>query len=283
VEIRHREREVSIEPGAQEAEGRQKLAEQKAGKGKAGKQRGRRAKNGAAARLVESDLLAKISLELRAPLNSIIGFAELMKDKRLGEIDNPHYESYIRDIHDSGKLTLSLIEDLLVIARARAGTLALDVAPVDLGELAAQAVAANQALAQERRVFLRLAPCNGVPPVLAERESLARAVNILLAGALRASPPGGQVIISLRRKRSGALRLRVHDNGEPLSGKELARALDPFAYSETTPIARSGNGLALPLAKALAQANGAKFKLKSSHRKGTRADLIFPADRLVPS
>lgn len=230
-----------------------------------------------------SDFLAKVSHEVRTPLNSIIGFAEMMKEERLGAIENSRYQGYIRDIYNSGHHALSLINDLLDISKSDAGRLELNFTSVDLSQVIADAVREKQELAQDERVILRTSICDGVAPVMADRQTIDQILLNLLSNAIRFSPPGGQVIISLRKKRSGSIRLRVCDSGSGMSEDDIAQAMNPFQQIDTSPRKQIGTGLGLPLTKALAKANHAKFKLKSCPGEGTRIDLIFPADRRGPS
>src|SRR5690606_31942160 len=81
------------------------------------------------------DFLAKVSHEVRTPLNSIIAFAELMLQERLGPIGSPRYKGYIEDIHQSGLYALSLLNDLLDISKIEAGKFELDFTAVDLADL----------------------------------------------------------------------------------------------------------------------------------------------------
>ncbi len=83
----------------------------------------------------KSEFLARISHELRTPLNAIMGFSEVMRLARFGEIENEKYRGYVNDIHASGSHLLSLINDLLDIAKVEAGKLELNFTAVNLGEV----------------------------------------------------------------------------------------------------------------------------------------------------
>jgi len=280
---------TQVKTGAGEMQARVKII-QDAGPAEDRKQKkkhqGRQKKKAlAAARSVpfRSDFLAKVSHEVRTPLNSIIGFAEMMKEERLGAIENSRYQGYIRDIYNSGQHALSLINDLLYITKSDAGGLDLNFTSVDLSQVIADAVLEKQELAQDGRVFLRTSICDGVTPVMADRQTIEQILLNLLSNAIRFSPPGGQVIISLQKKTSGAIRLRVCDTGNGMSKDDIAQAMNPFQQNDTSPRKQIGTGLGLPLTKALVKANHAKFKLKSCPGEGTRIDLTFPAGRRAPS
>jgi signal transduction histidine kinase len=231
--------------------------------------------------LNKTDFLAKVSHEVRTPLNSIIGFAELMKEEQLGPIGNDRYRGYIRDIHESGLYALSLVNDLLDISKIEAGEFELNFTAVNLEEVADESVHSMQPQAQRQRVLLRTAFADDLPDVLADRRSIKQIVLNLLSNAIKFTKPGGQVIISTQRTASGGVRLRVRDTGIGMSDGEISVALKPFQQVDTSPRNQTGTGLGLPLTKALVVANRAKFKLRSISDSGTRIDVTFPQSRVA--
>ncbi len=231
--------------------------------------------------LSKSDFLAKVSHEVRTPLNSIIGFAELMKEEQLGPIGNDRYRGYIRDIHESGLYALSLVNDLLDISKIEAGEFELNFTAVDLEEVVGESVHSMQPQAQRQRVLLRTTFADDLPGVLADRRSIRQIILNLLSNAIKFTKPGGQVIISTQRNSSGGVRLRVRDSGIGMSEGEISVALKPFQQVDTSPRNQLGTGLGLPLTKALVEANRAKFKLRSTSDSGTRIDVTFPQHRVA--
>lgn len=229
----------------------------------------------------EADFLARVSHDIRTPLNSIIGFAQLMRAEQAGPLGNERYRVYAGDIVESGEHALRLIDDLLIISRIEAGCFDLNFVSVDLNELVGERVSAAHAEAQKGRVFLRASLCDALPEVLADRPTLDRIVLTLLTNAVACSQPGGQAIAETRVKASGAIQLRVQDSGGGMTEAEIEQALQPLVQRDTVPHPRFGNGLALPLTRALAKANRAKFRLESEPGRGTRIAITFPARRMV--
>lgn len=227
------------------------------------------------------DFLAKVSHEVRTPLNSILGFTELMLEERLGAIGNPRYRGYVEDIHQSGLYALSLLNDLLDISKMEAGKFELDFTAVELPELVEICVSSLQPLARRERILLRTSLAMGLPAVLADRRRLKQILLNLLSNAIKFTNAGGQVIVSARLMDDGALRLRVHDTGVGMTKDEIAFAMQPFHQLDTAPRKQTGTGLGLPVTKALVDANRAKLLLVSERGAGTSADVIFQADRLV--
>jgi signal transduction histidine kinase len=234
------------------------------------------AANAASRRL---EFLAKVSHEVRTPLNSIIGFAELMLGERLGPIGNQRYKGYVEDIHQSGLYALSLLNDLLDISKIEAGKFELNFTAVDVPELVEDCVASLQPLAKRARIVLRTSLAHDLPAVVADPRRLKQILLNLLTNAIKFTKEGGQVIVSGSIIES-ELRLRISDNGVGMTKDEITFAMQPFNQLDTAPRKQSGTGLGLPVTKALVDANRARLVLTSEPGVGTLADVIFPADRL---
>ena len=228
------------------------------------------------------DFLAKVSHEVRTPLNSVIGFAELMLQERFGPIGNARYKGYAEDIHQSGLYALSLLNDLLDISKIEAGKFELDFTAVDVGEVIEACVASLQPLAKRTRIVLRTSIAPDLPLVVADPRRLKQILLNLLTNAIKFTKEGGQVIVSGTLVRD-ELRVRVRDSGVGMSKDDIAYAMQPFHQLDTTPRRQSGTGLGLPLTKALADANRARLELTSEPGVGTSADVIFSAERLFSS
>jgi signal transduction histidine kinase len=227
------------------------------------------------------DFLAKVSHEVRTPLNSILGFTELMLQERLGPIGNARYRGYVEDIHQSGLYALSLLNDLLDISKIEAGKFELDFTAVELPDLVHECVASLQPLAKRERILLRTSFAANLPSVIADPRRLKQIVLNLLSNAIKFTAIGGQVIVSGSLIEGGQLRLRVRDNGVGMTKDEIALAMQPFHQLDTAPRNQTGTGLGLPLTKALVDANRARFELTSARGVGTSADVVFPPERLV--
>ena len=228
------------------------------------------------------DFLAKVSHEVRTPLNSILGFTELMLQERFGPIGNTRYTGYIEDIHQSGLYALSLLNDLLDISKIEAGKFELDFTAVEVPELVEDCVNSLQPLAKRSRIVLRTSLAEKLPCIVADPRRLKQILLNLLTNAIKFTKEGGQVIVS-GTMADGELRLRVGDNGVGMTKDEIAFAMQPFHQLDTAPRKQSGTGLGLPVTKALVDANRAQLVLTSEPGVGTSADVIFPAERLFTS
>src|SRR5262249_8116176 len=116
----------------------------------------------------KSDFLAKVSHEVRNPLNAIIGFSEVMMEERFGPIGNDRYRQYLKDIHASGEHIMSLVNDLLDLSKIESGRLELAFAGVALNELVEQCVALMQPQANREGVIVRTSLAARLPEVTAD-------------------------------------------------------------------------------------------------------------------
>ncbi len=229
----------------------------------------------------KSEFLARISHELRTPLNAIMGFSDVMRLERFGEIDNEKYKGYVNDIHASGGHLLSLINDLLDLSKVEAGKLELNFTSVNLGDASDHAIRMIQEPATAARVVLRKAFPANLPNVVADLRSMRQILLNLLSNAVKFTDPGGQVIISAQMLAGGELVLRVKDTGIGMTADQLKGAMEPFQRVETHGREAPGTGLGLPLTKALAEANRTNFAISSEPRKGTLVEITFPTPRVL--
>lgn len=230
----------------------------------------------------KSDFLAKISHEIRTPLNAIIGFSEVMMQERFGPVGNDRYKQYLKDIHASGEHLVALLNDLLDLSKIEAGKLELNFAKVDLNELTQETVAMMQPQATRERIIIRTSLPNDLPQVTADARSIRQIVLNLLSNSIKFTGPGGQVIVSTARSDDGDVVLRVRDTGVGMSEQDLLVALEPFRQLATSSRwGSSGTGLGLPLTKALAEANRARFRIQSTINTGTLVEVAFPGTQLA--
>ncbi len=239
-----------------------------------------RAEENAAA--VKADFIARVSHEIRTPLNSIIGFAEVLMAERFGPIGNERYRDYLKDMHAAGTHLVSMLNDLVDLSKIETGRLDLTFTAVDLNDLIGQCVAVTQPQANRARIIIRSALTPGLPDVTANARTMRQIVLNLLGNAIKLTGPGGQVIVSTAMAGAGEVLMRVRDTGAGMKEADVETVLDPFHKNTTSADWGSGGaGLALPLTKALAEANHARFSMQSAPNAGTLIELAFPSSRLA--
>ncbi|MDO9414334.1 MAG: histidine kinase dimerization/phospho-acceptor domain-containing protein [Pseudolabrys sp.] len=230
----------------------------------------------------KSEFLAKISHEIRTPLNAIIGFSEVMMDERFGAIGNERYKQYLKDIHASGGHLISLLNDLLDLSKIEAGKLELTFVTVNLNDIVQQCVAMMQDQANRERVIIRTSLPPSLPPIVADARSVRQIALNLLSNSIKFTGAGGQMIVSTALNDDNEAVLRVRDTGVGMSENELQTALEPFRQLATSSRwGSSGTGLGLPITKALAEANHARFRITSQPDDGTLVEVAFPATRVL--
>ncbi|MDB5636793.1 MAG: hypothetical protein JWP51_1701, partial [Bradyrhizobium sp.] len=221
----------------------------------------------------KADLLARISHEVRTPLNAIIGFAGVMIGERFGALGE-RYVEYMKDIRSSGERVIAIINDLLELSRIETGKLDLVFASQNLNEVVESCVAAMQPQANRERIIIRTSLAQGLRPVLADAHALRQITLNLIANSIHLANAGGQVIVSTALSDFGEVVLRVRDTGHGLNDNEVAAAMEPFR-TQVPPDQAPDSGVSLCLTKALAEANRAQFHIKTAPHSGTLIEVVF--------
>lgn len=229
----------------------------------------------------KTEFLANMSHELRTPLNSIIGFSEIIKNQSFGPIQPTQYLEYANDIYSSGKNLLSIINQILDIARIDAGERELNETLVDINAVMMSCLDLSKPRAEAAGLSLiDLTPKN-LPSLIAEEVAVKQMVVNLLSNAIKFTPQGGRVTLTGELESSGSLRLSVTDTGVGLSEDEIQRATSPFGVLDgRLNRATSGIGMGLSLIHALLKLHGGKLEIFSQKGIGTTASLVFPASRV---
>jgi len=230
----------------------------------------------------KTEFLAKVSREIRTPLNSIIGFSEVMVEEGFGPVENERYRQYVRDIHTAGEQVVALLNELLDLSKIESGKLELTFTGINLNDITQQCVAILQPQANRERVIIRSSLSPSLPQIVADARSVRQIVMNLLSNSIKLTGTGGQVIVSTTQTEGQEVVLRVRDTGHGLSDQEIKAALQPFRQMATTSRwGTSGTGLGLPITKALAEANHAAFRITSAAQDGTLVEIAFPATRVL--
>ena len=229
----------------------------------------------------KSEFLAGISHEIRTPLNAILGFSDVMRLERFGELKNEKYRAYANDIHASGTHLLALVNDLLDLSKVESGKLELDFTAVNVVDAAEHVLRLMSEEAARANVVVRKSFAAGLPRVVADLRALRQVLLNLVSNAIKYTDAGGQVIVSALMEETGEVVLRVKDSGIGMDATQLQEALRPYVRVESVARERQGTGLGLPLSKALVEANRAQFTIASEPGQGTLAEVRFPATRVL--
>jgi len=222
---------------------------------------------------VKTAFLTNMSYDLRTPLTSIGGFAEMMKAGYAGELPSTAQE-YVAAILDSTAKLSAMIDTVLDLTQGEAGTLPLDLQPVELGPLVEACRDRWAAAAEEKRIELAADVKPSTGRVMGDGKRIAQALDRLVDNAIRAVPPGGRILLHADGQVQRA-RLVVSDNGPGMDAKTQARVFDRF--SRVNDWERDDAlGLGLPLARQLAEAHGGTLTLISEVGQGTVLTMELP-------
>jgi signal transduction histidine kinase len=224
----------------------------------------------------KADMLARISHEVRSPLNAIIGFAEVMIAERFGTLGNERYVEYMKDIRASGERVVSILDDLTELSKIETGKLDLAFTNQNLNELVESCVSVMQPQANRERIVIRTSLANALPPIVADGRALRQIALNLIGTSIHLANPAGQVIVSTALSDFGEVVLRVRDTGHGLNDNEVAAALEPFRNPPPADQVSDNSPVSLSLTKALVEANRAQFHIKTGGRNGTLIEVVFP-------
>ncbi len=234
-----------------------------------------------AANIAKSRFLATMSHELRTPLNAIIGFSEVMETELFGPHANPTYKDYSANIHESGSHLLHLINEILDLSRIEAGKYELTEEEIDLGEIVADCWRLMKLRAEGKAQTMAFDIHPQAPQVMADARATRQICLNLMSNALKFTPRGGHVIVSVQPAPDGGQVLAVKDNGPGIPPSEIHKVMQPFGQGSLAQAsAEGGTGLGLPIVKGLIELHGGSFVLKSELRRGTSAEVRFPASRV---
>ena len=223
---------------------------------------------------IKTAFVANMSYELRVPLTSIAGFAEMLQKGYAGELPQTA-KDYIDAIVSAVDRLGQLIGDVLDLSQSEAGALPLARDPVPAAPLVREACAASEAEAKQRAIDLTCDIAAENAMVLGDAGRLAQCLNHLMRNAIAYTPAGGKV--TLRLDLDGhCVRFSVSDDGPGISEEQRDAILKRSDRSSVTTPREGPGGVGLPLVKQLVEAHGGTFSLESAPGAGTVATMLLP-------
>jgi two-component system, cell cycle sensor histidine kinase PleC len=229
--------------------------------------------------------LANMSHELRTPLNAILGFSEIIAQQSLGPDQMERYSDYARDIHESGAHLLSLINDMLDVAKIESGRMEIEPQWVDPRMVVEDVSRLMASRAAQKHQSLEIEVAPDAPLVLADERAFRQMLLNLLSNAVKFTQDGGHIVISCGGRPDGGLpdgglEVSVRDNGPGIPEDKLARVMEPFSQIDNRfDREAGGTGLGLALTDGLARLHGGKLTLESG--AGVTATLYFPSTKKI--
>jgi signal transduction histidine kinase len=223
--------------------------------------------------------LAIVSHEMRTPVTSIISFSELIRGEAEGL--SPDGWRYLDIIERNAERLLHLITDLLMLARIESGGLPLDIAPVDVPRLVADAVLVSTPLAAKHDITIHTDAREG-PMLMGDQRRLLHVLDNLLGNAVKFSRPGGLIRVTARFHATrgpagGSWRIAVSDSGIGIPPGEVEHLFDRFTRGSNARTAQlPGSGLGLSIVKLLTEMHGGHIRVHSVLDTGTTFSVFLP-------
>jgi signal transduction histidine kinase len=226
----------------------------------------------------KSDFLATMSHELRTPLNAIIGFSEVLHEQMFGEL-NERQLAYVDDVLEAGRHLLSLINDVLDLAKIEAGRMELELSSVAIPEILRSAVSMLSERASGGGIALALSTEPEEITITADERRVRQIVFNLVSNAVKFTPSGGRVDISALAE-DGRVEIAVTDTGPGIRPEELERIFEEFEQA-TAGKKAEGTGLGLPLSRKLVELHGGRLWVESEPGKGSTFRFTLPTRQEV--
>jgi signal transduction histidine kinase/HAMP domain-containing protein len=223
---------------------------------------------------LKDHFLQNVNHELRTPLTAIVGWTDLFEE---GDIDEPTLRRGIRQIRQSARVLLALIDDLLDLARLDRGALTLELKPVFLSEVVQRSLDTVRMMAEARGVVLMTAPLpEPMAPVRADALRLQQVLWNLLANAIQFTPQHGRIVVRVEREPERYL-VSVEDDGIGIPESELAHVFERFRQVDGSATrVHAGMGIGLALARSLVELHGGSIWVSSVVGQGSRFTFAIP-------
>ncbi|TWF56980.1 two-component system cell cycle sensor histidine kinase PleC [Neorhizobium alkalisoli] len=228
-----------------------------------------------AANKAKSEFLANMSHELRTPLNAILGFSEILVGCMFGPLGSPKYAEYSKDIHDSGKHLLNVINDILDMSKIEAGHMRISCEAVDLTPLIEETLRLTSIVAQEKEISIHQKFSKNLG-INADRRALKQVMLNILSNSVKFTNEGGN--IELRAKRtSGGILMTIADTGIGIPKEALSKIGQPFEQVQSQYAkSKGGSGLGLAISRSLVALHGGRMRIRSKVGMGTIVSLHIP-------
>lgn len=226
----------------------------------------------------QMEVLSRVSHELRTPLHAVLGFTEMVERLESGRLSEPSH-AHLRHIRESARHLLLLVNDILDLTQLHGGQVAFDAEPVDLLDLAEQALAMVEPLARQHGVQTTIHACHPPPWALTDRRRLLQVLINLAANGVKYNHRGGSVAIHLDPGAAGRVSISVRDTGIGIAPEDLDRIFEPFyrVARDDAPARTHSSGLGLAIAHTLVQGMGGSLAVDSRLGEGSSFTVGLPA------
>jgi signal transduction histidine kinase/CheY-like chemotaxis protein len=230
----------------------------------------------------KSEFLASMSHELRTPLNAVIGFSEVLLDRLFGEL-NDRQDEYVRDIWNSGRHLLELLNEILDLSKVEAGQMVLEPTTFEVGAALDYTMSLVRERAAQHAITVALSVEPGVEAIEADELRFKQVVLNLLSNAVKFTPDGGKVDLTARES-GGELTVTVTDTGTGIAEEDRERIFESFQQGGRGITREEGTGLGLTLSRRIVELFGGRLWLESEVGVGSTFGFALPVrPRGVPA
>ncbi|MGD0877809.1 MAG: ATP-binding protein [Anaerolineales bacterium] len=229
---------------------------------------------------MKANFVANISHELRTPLTHVKGYLELLTTGSLGPLSDEQKNALQISQRATGRLE-NLIDSLILFSLAARGEMTLRLKPVDLNKVASEIINFSQSKARDRNVVLNFNIQPDIPFVQADEEKISWVILQLIDNAIKFTPSGGQVNLSITKESDKLVMVTVTDTGIGIPSTRLEEVFEAFHQLDASSTRRySGTGLGLALVKEIVSAHASKVNIKSVEGQGST--FSFPLLAVMP-
>jgi signal transduction histidine kinase len=222
----------------------------------------------------KSEFLANMSHELRTPLNAIIGFSEVLSEQMFGPINDKQAE-YLRDILESGRHLLALINDILDLSKIEAGRMELEAADFDLpGTIENALILVRERAGRHGIELVHEVDCE-LGSIRADQRKVKQVLLNLLTNALKFTPDGGRVEVCARAL-DGVAEISVADTGVGIAPEDQAAVFEEFRQVGTAAKKVEGTGLGLAISRKFIELHGGRIWVTSAPGAGSTFAFTLP-------
>ena len=225
---------------------------------------------------VKDEFLANISHEFRTPLNAILGFAQLLREKP-EILREDRAQKYAENIITSGNRLLNMINDLLNLAKMQAGKMGLHIEQTSLDQLCRAAMAAFSLETRQKRIKVKLQVDENIPPLVTDAGKVQQILYNFLSNAVKFTPSRGRIEVRAKMLDERMVRVSVTDTGCGIAEADKEKIFEKFRQLDGSITRQSpGSGLGLAISKELAIMLAGSIGLESELGKGSTFWLDIP-------